>query len=108
MALAAVFWGYSSVDDRRLNGDFGGGGVADEDENVQVVWFVLSLSPMQLVIALQQFHLKVFSSLFADLAAGCVLSVFGAHDPWVLTGSLVGAIFSLRIAFMIERLLSYD
>jgi hypothetical protein len=68
---------------------------------------MLLLDPMYLVLTLRPSHLKVFSSLFTDLAAGCILSVFGAHDPWVLTGSLVGAIFSLRIAFMIERLLSY-
>jgi len=63
---------------------------------------------MRFLIVLRPFHLKILSGLFTDLAAGSILSVFGALDLWVLTGSLLGAIFSLRIAFGIERLLSYD
>ena len=66
---------------------------------------MLLLRLMRFPVELKPFHLKVISSVFADLTAGWLLALVNAKSPWVLTGCLIGVIFSLYIAFEIEKLL---
>ena len=50
-------------------------------------------------------YLRVFSSIFSNLCAGWIFSIFIARNPLVLTGNILGAIVSLYLAIKVENLL---
>lgn len=53
-------------------------------------------------------QVKIISSWFVNLSAGWTLIIFASKDIFTLTGAIFGAIFSLRIAFELEKSLEND
>ncbi len=58
-----------------------------------------------MIILIQEYHLKVASSLSINVAAGFLLTIPAISNRMILTGNIVSAILCLVIALKIEKLL---
>lgn len=56
-------------------------------------------------ILIQEYHLRVASSLFVNIAAGLLLTMPVIGNPMILTGNIVSAILCIVTALKIEKFL---
>lgn len=64
-----------------------------------------TLMPMTFFIEVRPFHLRVFSSLFVNIAAGFILLLLTSTTTLALTLDILGATITLLFALKAEKLL---
>lgn len=58
-----------------------------------------------LPIKLNSPHLRVFSAIFSNLAAGFIILALGTKDQIILISDIIAAIFCVIISIRIEKIL---